>query len=301
MKSTVAVHGGAGRWSLDEGQKRAVLKTLREAVEEGLTVAERGSAVDAVTAAVEYMERSGLFNAGYGSAYAIDGRVYLDAGVMDGRTGRAGAVAAVEGVRSAVRLARLVMEQTDHVIIACEGARLLAAKAGLLEPHHKFYNEEKNKRFQEVLEEARRGRWHYKKVLELAGDTVGAVALDRDGNLAAATSTGGVWLKWPGRVGDSPIPGAGYYAENGVGAFSATGVGEVILLMLLSYRARNELVKTGDVAQAVKNVVQQATEAFGPDTVGIIALDAKGNPAYAYNTKAMARGWGKQGEIYVDL
>jgi beta-aspartyl-peptidase (threonine type) len=170
-----------------------------------------------------------------------------------------------------------------------------------LEPHYKFYNEEKNKRFQEVLEETRRGRWRYRKVLEFVGDTVGAVALDRDGNLAAATSTGGIWLKWPGRIGDSPIPGAGYYAENGVGAFSATGVGEVILLMLLSYRARNELVKTGDVVQALRNVVQQATETFGPDTVGIIAIDAKGNPAYAYNTKAMARGWGKPGEIYVDL
>jgi len=127
------------------------------------------------------------------------------------------------------------------------------------------------------------------------------VALDRDGNLAAATSTGGVWLKWPGRVGDSPIPGAGYYAENGVGAFSATGIGEVITLSLLSYRARNELLKTGDVAQAVKNAVQQVTAVHGPDTAGLIGLDARGNPAYAYNAKAMARGWGKQGEIYVDL
>ncbi len=301
MRPAVAVHGGAGSWNLDEERRKAVLKTLREAVEEGLIAAERGSAVDAVTAAVEHMERSGLFNAGYGSAYAVDGRVYLDAGIMDGKTGRAGAVAAVEGVKSAIRLARFVMEQTDHVIVACEGARLLAAKAGLLEPHYKFYNEEKNKRFQEVLEEARRGRWRYRKVLEFVGDTVGAVALDRDGNLAAATSTGGIWLKWPGRIGDSPIPGAGYYAENGVGAFSVTGVGEVILLMLLSYRARNELVKTGEVVQALRNVVQQATETFGPDTVGIIAIDAKGNLAYAYNTKAMARGWGKPGEIYVDL
>jgi asparaginase (EC 3.5.1.1) len=301
VRPVVAVHGGAGRWGVDEERRRAALKALRDAVEAGLTAAERGDAVDAVVAAVEHMEKSGVFNAGYGAVYAIDGRAYLDAGVMDGRSGRAGAVAAVEAVKSAVRLARFVMEYTDHVIVAGEGARLLAAKAGLLNTYHKFFSEEKNRRFREVLEEARRGNWRYKKVVELAGDTVGAVALDREGNLAAATSTGGVWLKWPGRVGDSPIPGAGYYAENGVGAFSATGIGEVIILSLLSYRARNELLKTGDVAQAVKNAVQQVTAVHGPDTAGLIGLDAGGNPAYTYNTKAMARGWGKQGEIYVDL
>jgi len=301
VKPVVVVHGGAGRWNIDEERRRTVLKTLRDAIREGLLAAERGNAVDAVVAAVEYMEKSGVFNAGYGSVYAIDGRVYLDAGVMDGRSGRAGAVAAVEGVKSAVRLARFVMERTDHVIVAGDGARLLAAKASLLDSYHKFFSEEKNKKFQEVLEEARRGGWHYKKVVELAGDTVGAVAIDREGNLAAATSTGGVWLKWPGRVGDSPIPGAGYYAENGVAAFSATGVGEVIILSLLSYRARNEFLKTGDIVQAVKNAVEQVTERYGPDTAGIIGLDARGNPAYAYNTKAMARGWGKQDEIYVDL
>lgn len=247
------------------------------------------------------MEKSGLFNAGYGSVYAIDGRVYMDAGVMDGRSKRAGAVAAVEGVKSAVRLARYVLENTDHVIISGEGARLLAAKTGLLEASYKFYTEEKNKRFQEVVQEARRGNWHYKRVAEFFGDTVGAVALDRDGNLAAATSTGGVWLKWPGRIGDSPIPGAGFWAENGVGAFSATGVGEVIIMSALSLRARDELIKTGDIGVAVEKAIGFVTESYGPNTAGIIGIDSKGRPAYAYNTKAMARGWGKRGEIYVDL
>jgi len=246
VRPVVAVHGGAGRWEVDEERRRAALKALREAVEAGLTAAERGDAVDAVVAAVEHMEKSGVFNAGYGAVYAVDGRAYLDAGVMDGRSGRAGAVAAVEAVKSAVRLARFVMEHTDHVIVAGEGARLLAAKAGLLDTYHKFFSEEKNRRFREVLEEARRGNWRYKKVVELAGDTVGAVALDRDGNLAAATSTGGVWLKWPGRVGDSPIPGAGYYAENGVGAFSATGIGEKPLKTRCSRSRRS----TGPIRRA---------------------------------------------------
>lgn len=297
----VAVHGGAGLWRVEERIKQEVKKALAAAISEGLLAAERGSALDAVVAAVEYMEKSGLFNAGYGSVYAIDGRVYMDAGVMDGRSKRAGAVAAVEGVKSAVRLARYVLENTDHVIISGEGARLLAARAGLLEASYKFYTEEKNKRFQEVLQEARRGNWHYKKIADFFGDTVGAVALDRDGNLAAATSTGGVWLKWPGRIGDSPIPGAGFWAENGVGAFSATGVGEVIIMTALSLRARDELIKTGDIGVALEKAIEFVTESYGPNTAGIIGIDSKGRPAYAYNTKAMARGWGKRGEIYVDL
>jgi len=143
----VAVHGGAGLWRVEERIKQEVKKALAAAISEGLLAAERGSALDAVVAAVEYMEKSGLFNAGYGSVYAIDGRVYMDAGVMDGRSKRAGAVAAVEGVKSAVRLARYVLENTDHVIISGEGARLLAAKTGLLEASYKFYTEEKNKRW----------------------------------------------------------------------------------------------------------------------------------------------------------
>lgn len=301
MRPVVVVHGGAGQWRVDERRRQEVKKTLADAISEGLLAAERGSALDAVVAAVEYMERSGVFNAGYGSVYAIDGRVYLDAGVMDGRTKRAGAVAAVEHVKSAVRLARYVLENTDHVIISGEGAKLLATKAGLLDSAHRFYTEEKTQRFQELLQEAMQGRWHFKKVVRLFGDTVGAVAVDRDGNLAAATSTGGVWLKWPGRIGDSPIPGAGFWAENGVAAFSATGIGEVIIMSMLSLRARDEFLKTGEISKALGNAVAYATEAYGPDTVGIIGVDHRGNPAYAYNTAAMARGWGKQGEIYVDL
>ncbi|ACB40348.1 isoaspartyl peptidase/L-asparaginase [Pyrobaculum neutrophilum] len=302
MRPTVAVHGGAGLWNIGEEERERVKRALRDAVEEGLTAVQRGSALDAVVASVEYMEKSGVFNAGYGAAYAADGAVYLDAGVMDGRTKKAGAVAAVGAVKSAVRLARLVMEQTDHVILAGEGAMLLAARAGLLEARHRFYSEGKNRRFGEVLEEARRGRWPYRRSAGLIGDTVGAVALDREGNVAAATSTGGVWLKWPGRVGDSPIPGAGYWAENGVGAFSATGLGEAILMSHLCLRARDALVEMGDVAKAVERAVGQITEAYGSDTAGIIAVDARGNTAYAFNTKAMARGWGRPGEpIYAEL
>ena len=127
------------------------------------------------------------------------------------------------------------------------------------------------------------------------------MALDKGGNVAAAVSTGGIWLKWPGRIGDSPVPGAGFWAENGVGAFCATGVGEVILMTLLSYRARNELLKTGNLERALQETIRQVTELYGRDAAGIIGIDIGGNVAFAYNTKATARGWGKQDEIYVEI
>jgi len=298
--TTLVVHGGAGRWAITEEKGQVVKRSLEDAVREGLTAMQRGGAVDGVVAAVEYMEASGLFNAGYGSVYALDGRVYMDAGVMDGKTGRAGAVAAVEGVKSAVRLARAVMELTDHVILAGEGATLLAKRLSLTAPFYKFYNEEKNRQFSQVLEEAKQGKWHFKRALDFA-DTVGAVALDKDGNLAAAASTGGVWLKLPGRVGDSPLPGAGFWAENGVGAFSATGIGEVIILSALSLRARDLLEQTGDIRAAVEKAVEYVTRKFGPDTAGLIGVDARGHFAFSYNTRAMARGWGKPGEVRAEL
>jgi len=134
--ATIVVHGGAGRWAVPEERRQAVKRALEDAVREGLAAMQRGGAVDGVVAAVEYMETCGLFNAGYGSVYALDGRVYMDAGVIDG-AGRAGAVAAVEGVKSAVRLARAVMELTDHVILTGERAALLAKRLGLTAP---FYN-----------------------------------------------------------------------------------------------------------------------------------------------------------------
>ncbi|MEM0468678.1 MAG: isoaspartyl peptidase/L-asparaginase [Pyrobaculum sp.] len=301
MKPVVVVHGGAGSWELGEEERALVKKKLREAVLEGLERLRSGDAIDAVVAAVEYMEKSGVFNAGYGSVYSLDGGVYLDAGVMDGRSMKAGSVAAVDGVVSAVKLARYVLENTDHVIIAGHGAKALAARAGLLAPLYKFYSDEKNRRYNELLDKLRGGEWIYKKITPFIGDTVGAVALDKEGNMAAAVSTGGIWLKWPGRIGDSPVPGAGFWAENGVGAFCATGVGEVILMTLLSYRARNELLKTGNLERALQETIRQVTELYGRDTAGIIGIDIGGNVAFAYNTKAMARGWGKQDEIYVEI
>jgi len=204
MGPVVAVHGGAGRWSISPEEETHVRRALEGAVDAGLAAVARGNAVDAVVEAVAYMEDSGVFNAGVGSVYTVSGRVQMDAGVMDGASGRAGAVAAVEDVKNPVRLARYVLDATDHVLVVGEGARELARAAGLLTAKTAFYSDRKNEMFKRMRQETLAGRWHYKKVLEVArrlgvSDTVGAVALDRDGNLAAATSTGGVWLKLDGR------------------------------------------------------------------------------------------------------
>lgn len=287
---------------MEERERERVIKALRDAVESGLRAITSGGAVDAVVEAVKVLEDSGLFDAGIGSVYSISGRVQMDAGVMDGKTGRAGAVAAVEGVRNPVVLAKRIMRETEHVLVAGEGAAELARAWGLVAPLTLFYNDGKNKRFEEMKREAAAGGWHYKKVMDMAralglGDTVGAVALDKDGNLAAATSTGGVWLKLDGRVGDSPIPGAGYWAENGVGAFSATGVGEYILLSLPSFRAA-QLVKSGAAIDvAVRETVAYVTERFGSDTIGLLGIDSRGNIAAEFNTAGMARAWGKGREV----
>ncbi|MGC8973616.1 MAG: isoaspartyl peptidase/L-asparaginase [Thermoproteus sp.] len=297
MEPVVAVHGGAGRWSVTPEEEARARRALADAVEAGLAAIARGNAVDAVVEAVAYMEDSGVFDAGVGSVYTISGRVQMDAGVMDGASGRAGAVAAVEDVRNPVRLAKYVLDATDHVLVVGDGARDLARIAGLLTAKAAFYSERKNDRFRQMLQETAAGRWHYKKVLEIAkrlgiGDTVGAVALDKDGNLAAATSTGGVWLKLDGRVGDSPIPGAGFWADNSIGAISATGVGEVIILTMASLRAV-ELMRAGlDIDTALRRVVDLVTERFGEDTVGLLGIDRRGKVAAAFNTAAMARAWG---------
>ncbi|KUO86931.1 MAG: asparaginase [Thermoproteus sp. JCHS_4] len=302
MGPVVAVHGGAGRWSVSPEEEAHVRRALEGAVDAGLAAVARGNAVDAVVEAVAYMEDSGVFNAGVGSVYTVSGRVQMDAGVMDGASGRAGAVAAVEDVKNPVRLARYVLDATDHVLVVGEGARELARAAGLLTAKTAFYSDRKNEMFKRMRQETLAGRWHYKKVLEVArrlgvGDTVGAVALDRDGNLAAATSTGGVWLKLDGRVGDSPIPGAGFWADNSVGALSATGVGEVITIAMASLRVA-ELMRAGlDVDAALRRVVDLVTERFGEDTIGLLGLDRKGRVAAAFNTAAMARAWGADKQV----
>lgn len=297
------IHGGAGgyRFSNDEERLKYV-KELEDATINGLKALQNGGAVDAVEAAVSNMEDSGLFDAGKGSVLTISGNVEVDAGIMDGRSMRIGAVAAVKNVANPIKLARMIMEKTSHVIIAGDGAAELAKLWKLYTPTHKLYSDAKSRRYEDMLRDYKSGKGYFSGNLKLIselgiGDTVGAVALDKDGNLAAGTSTGGVWLKLDGRVGDSPIPGAGYWAQNGVAAFSASGLGEVIVRSMVCIRAAY-LVENGlSIGEALRRVVDDVTKRYGNGLVGVIGIDAKGNVASSFNTSAMARAWGRGSRV----
>ncbi len=303
MEPVIVIHGGAGgyRFSNDE-EKLKYVKELENATANGLKALQNGGAVDAVEAAVSSMEDSGLFDAGKGSVLTISGNVEVDAGIMDGKSMRIGAVAAVRNVANPIKLARMIMEKTNHVIIVGDGATELARLWRLYTPTHKLYNDAKSRRYEDMLKDYMNGKGYFSSNLKLInelgiGDTVGAVALDKDGNLAAGTSTGGVWLKLDGRVGDSPIPGAGYWAQNGVAAFSASGLGEVIVRSMICIRA-SYLVEGGlSIGEALRRVVNYVTERYGNGLVGVIGIDAKGNVASAFNTSAMARAWGRGGKV----
>ncbi|WP_243666483.1 isoaspartyl peptidase/L-asparaginase [Vulcanisaeta sp. JCM 16159] len=250
-----------------------------------------------VVEAVTVMEFDGSYDAGRGSVLNLYGEVEQDAGVMWGKDLSVGAVASVKHVINTIRLARLVMERTDHVLITGDGAEELAKQFGLWVPSTELINEIKINRYKSLI---RNLRSRYEKNADLARKlgllgTVGAVAIDRDGNLAAATSTGGTILKWPGRVGDSPLAGAGYWAENNVCAVSATGIGEFIIRAMASFRVAT-LVRSGvRINDAVRQVVDYVTKLFGPGNIGLIAIDSSGNVASAFNTEVMGRAWSREG------
>jgi len=271
------------------------IEVLREAAERGYAVMVRGgTALDAVVEAVALLEDTGMFNAGLGSALTLDGVAELDAGVMDGDW-LMGAVAAVRRVKNPVVLARRVAELTDHVILVGEGAEKLAKVLGLEVPEEVLVTREKLEKLRELKARWARGEdysW-LAKLRKLAEEhpgyfgTVGAAAVDAEGRVAAATSTGGYWLKLRGRVGDTPIPGAGFYALKGVGASSATGIGEYIIRFSLC-RVVCELMAEGLPAErAAREAISRMSAELGEGLAGVVAVDANGNVGYAFNTEAM--------------
>lgn len=275
MKPVIAIHGGAGVLRADKPGKRH-RATLREALETGYDILKNhGSSLDAVAAAVVVLEDSPLFNAGRGSSFNADGEIEMDASIMDGATLRAGAVAAVRRIRNPVLGARAVMENTRHVLLAGDSADRFARSQGLkLEPLRYFHT--------------RKRLLALRKNLKDYHGTVGAVALDAGGNLAAATSTGGYTGKLPGRVGDSPLIGAGTYADNRACAVSGTGLGEAFIRAAVAHdvcaRMRYQDVSLATAAAAaLRNVA-----ALGGDG-GLIAVDRRGNVAMPFNSKGMFR------------
>jgi beta-aspartyl-peptidase (threonine type) len=291
-KPVVVVHGGAGRWDVDEDTRRKVIEFLRKAARSGLDVIlSGGSAVDAVVEAIKVLEDSSIFNAGVGSILNVLGEVEMDAGIMDGKSLRAAGVAAVTKPRHPIELARIVMEKTDHVLVVGRGADRLADLFNLeSRPPIPSRVVERYKYLMKNIENVR----YWKKLRDIlpliapfVGDTVGAVALDINGDFAAGASTGGVWLKLPGRVGDSPIPGAGFYADNSGGAASATGLGETIIITSLTKVAVELMVKGLGAEDACLEAIKRLTTIFGNDTAGIIAVDIRGSIAAVHNTEHM--------------
>ena len=285
-RPAVVVHGGAGSWEGTELE--TALREVARAAQAGLEAARSGSAVDMVTEAVAYMEDSGVFNAGVGSVLDFTGNVTMDAAVMRGKDRRAGAVAGVTYPRNPVRLARAVLDLTPHVLIVGQWADRLAERIGL--PRHPGPSQRSVERWRRIRESGGGGDQLYRAWIEAARrlgyDTVGAVAVDSEGNTAAAVSTGGVALKLPGRVGDSPIVGAGLYADR-LAAFSATGVGEFIIAVGLSLRASIMYAQVHDIAAAVEGALDELTSSFGPGTAGLIGIDANGAAYGSFNTRAM--------------
>jgi beta-aspartyl-peptidase (threonine type) len=297
----LVIHGGAGVIATDispEKEKR-VRAGLQHALETGYAVLKAGgSSLDAVSKTIVVLEDDPEFNAGKGAVFNHDGRNELDASIMDGASLRAGSVANVHKVRNPILLARAVMEKSAHVMLAGDGAEQFAQSIGmpLVDPKY-FYTEERWQQLRQALkEEAAK-----EKSTASPHGTVGAVALDSAGHLAAGTSTGGMTNKRYGRIGDSPVIGAGTYA-NAKCAVSATGWGEFYIRTVAAHDicARVEY-RNEPVAQAAKEVVMDAVPKLGGDG-GVIALDADGNFAAPFNTQGMFRGWiDKDGKMHIAI
>ncbi len=290
---SIAIHGGAGvisRASMTPDAERAYRADLERALDAGYAVLDGGGAsLDAVVAAVKILEDSPLFNAGKGSVFNHEGINELDASIMDGATARAGAVAGVRHVKNPIELARLVMERSSHVMLAGEGAEEFALEQGMpLVPGSYFFTE---RRWQQ-LEEAQKAERTASVAKEDIGffSTVGAVARDRSGNLAAATSTGGMTNKRWGRVGDSPIIGAGTYADNATCAVSSTGSGEYFIRAVVAHEICARVRLAGvSAAKAAHEVVHGTLAKIGGDG-GVIVVDATGAVSMEFNTEGMFRG-----------
>lgn len=288
-KIAIAVHGGASEDSvfLRENQQE-VEYGLAQAVQTGYAVLEkRGSALDAVVAAIHILEDNPLFNAGCGSALNSRGEVEMDASIMEGRELRAGAVSMVECVKNPISLARLVMEKTAHVLISGYGALELAKEYNLpMELKSYFIQPHQYKEFQrlsliETIDDQRN-----KKIT----GTVGAVALDVHGDIAAGTSTGGVSNCLPGRIGDSCLIGAGCYANNETCAVSGTGVGEYLIRGVVAHTISLMVESNRSLQQACDYVIHERNQRLKGE-MGVIALNCQGEFGIAFNSEIMKRAW----------
>lgn len=302
QKAMLVVHGGAGtitRASMSAEAEAQYRAGLEEALRKGHGIlAKGGSSLDAVEATIRVLEDNPLFNAGKGAVFTHEGKNELDASIMDGRTKAAGSVAGVTIIRNPISAARAVMEKSEHVMMVGRGAELFATKMGLeiVDPSY-FWTERRWKSLQQELLKEQKTANPDKKF-----GTVGAVAVDAKGNLAAGTSTGGMTNKQYGRVGDAPIIGAGTYAENESCAVSATGHGEYFIRWTVAHDIAALVKYKGmSVSEASNEVIHKKLSREHGEG-GVIVLDAKGNFAMPFNSEGMYRGWvGADGVAHVEI
>jgi beta-aspartyl-peptidase (threonine type) len=291
---TLVIHGGAGvleRSTLSSEYERGARVGLARALEAGGAILDRGgSALDAVEAAVKVLEDDPHFNAGRGAVFTYEGKNELDAAIMDGRDRRAGAVAGVTQTRNPVSLARAVMEDSPHVFMAGAGANAFARDSGLAQVDQSYFYTEL--RWQQLEELKRRGAHYFD--IDLKYGTVGAVARDSRGHVAAATSTGGLTGKRWGRIGDAPVIGAGTYADDRAGAVSSTGSGEHYIRVGLAHEICGRMRFLEEAPKAAADKVQAEMRSLG-GSGGVIVVAADGTPAWSFNTPGMYRGMAMKG------
>lgn len=307
----IVIHGGAGtikKENLSPELQKEYENKLKEALEAGYKILKNGgTSLDAVEATIKILEDSPLFNAGKGAVFTNKEKNELDASIMDGKTNQAGAVAGVTNVKNPISAARKVMENSKHVMMARDGAEEFAKAQGLEIVDSKYFYTER--RYQSILKAKKKEKNKQKdqgNVSDEQGDykfgTVGCVALDKNGNLAAGTSTGGMTNKKYGRVGDSPIIGAGTYANNKTCAVSATGHGEYFIRNVVAYDISALMeYKNLSVQEAANEVINNKLMSIG-GSGGVIALDSEGNIAMPFNTAGMYRGYiDKEGNLVVKI
>lgn len=294
---TLVIHGGAGTIKKDRmspEREKEYHDALKAALDAGYEILESGgTSLDAVIAAVTVLEDSPLFNAGKGAVFTHNGRNELDASIMDGTTLEAGAVAGVTTIKNPIKAARAVMTKSPHVMLAGRGAEEFAAENGLEIVDPSYFVD--SARYQQYLRQKQSSQAKNGGEVDQKFGTVGAVAIDQFGNIAAGTSTGGMNNKRYGRVGDSPIIGAGTYAKNGVCGVSSTGWGEFFIRLAVAHDI-TALMEYGGLSlqQAADSVILKKLPALG-GSGGIIALDAAGNVAMTFSTEGMYRGYIQQG------
>ncbi len=289
---TIAIHGGAGtilKSSMTPQLQTQYEQGLKDALHAGFTILEGGgNSLDAVEAAVIFLENFPLFNAGKGSVFNHEGLHEMDASIMCGKSGKAGAACGVHNIKNPVRLAKEIMEHSEHVLLSGSGAEAFAKTRNLdFEDAGYFYNELRHQQWQEALKEDRVQLDHSEKKF----GTVGAVALDAAGNLAAATSTGGMTNKKFGRIGDSPIIGAGTYANNATCAISCTGHGELFMRAVVAHDVSCLMEYKGLSLSEACNIVVHEKLVKIKGEGGLIAVDAKGNVALPFNSEGMYRAF----------